>query len=37
LLAIAKHCRKIGEPVPERGDWNKLQVRGMTRARAPTR
>ena len=25
-VAIAKHCRKLGVPVPERGHWNKLQV-----------
>ena len=25
-VAIAKHCRKLGVPVPERGYWNKLQV-----------
>jgi hypothetical protein len=23
-VAIAKHCRKMGIPVPERGYWNKL-------------
>lgn len=26
-VAIAKHCGKLGVPVPERGYWNKLQVR----------
>jgi hypothetical protein len=25
-VAIAKHCRKLGVPVPERGYWNKLQA-----------
>jgi hypothetical protein len=25
-VAIAKHCRKSGAPVPERGYWNKRQV-----------
>jgi len=25
-VAIAKHCRKLGIPVPERGYWNKLQA-----------
>lgn len=25
-VAIAKHCRKIGVPVPERGYWAKLQA-----------
>jgi hypothetical protein len=25
-VAIAKHCRKLGVPVPERGYWNKLQL-----------
>ena len=25
-VAIAKHCHKLGLPVPERGYWNKLQV-----------
>jgi hypothetical protein len=25
-VALAKHCRKIGVPVPERGYWNKLQA-----------
>jgi hypothetical protein len=25
-VAIAKHCRKVGVPVPERGYWNKLQA-----------
>ena len=25
-VAIAKHCRKLGVPVPERSYWNKLQV-----------
>jgi hypothetical protein len=25
-VAIAKHCRKLGVPVAERGYWNKLQV-----------
>jgi len=25
-VAIAKHCRKLGVPVPERGHWNKPQV-----------
>jgi hypothetical protein len=24
--AIAKHCRKLGVPVPEPGYWNKLQA-----------
>ncbi|MCC6777934.1 MAG: hypothetical protein IT537_15075 [Hyphomicrobiales bacterium] len=23
-VAIAKHCRKVGVPVPKRGYWNKL-------------
>jgi hypothetical protein len=25
-VAVAKHCRKIGVPVPERGYWAKLQA-----------
>jgi hypothetical protein len=25
-VAIAKHCRKLGIPIPERGYWNKLQA-----------
>jgi hypothetical protein len=25
-VAIAKHCRKVDVPVPERGYWNKLQA-----------
>jgi hypothetical protein len=25
-IAIAKHCRKLGVPVPERGYWNKLRA-----------
>jgi hypothetical protein len=25
-VAIAKHCRKLGVPVPKRGYWNKLQA-----------
>jgi hypothetical protein len=25
-VAIAKHCRKIDIPVPERGYWNKRQT-----------
>ena len=25
-VAIAKHCRKLGMPVPKRGYRNKLQV-----------
>jgi hypothetical protein len=25
-LAIAKHCRKLGVPVPERGYSNKVQA-----------
>jgi hypothetical protein len=25
-VAIAKHCRKLGVPVPERGYWNKLHA-----------
>lgn len=33
-VAIAKHCRRIGVPVPERGYWNKLQA-GHTVTRTP--
>jgi hypothetical protein len=35
-VAIAKHCRKSGIPVPERGYWNKVQA-GMkvTQAELP--
>lgn len=25
-VAIAKHCRRVGVPVPQRGYWNKLQA-----------
>lgn len=33
-VAIAKHCRKVGVPVPERGYWNKLQA-GKKAVRTP--
>lgn len=33
-VAIAKHCRKAGIPVPERGYWNKLQA-GQKVTRTP--
>jgi hypothetical protein len=32
-VAIAKHCRKVGVPVPQRGYWNKLQAgKGVAKA-----
>jgi hypothetical protein len=37
-VAIAKHCRKIGVPIPERGYWNKLQAgKNVTKAALPVR
>src|SRR6185295_14421040 len=37
-VAIAKHCRKLGVPVPERGYWNKLHVgKEVVRAELPPR
>jgi hypothetical protein len=33
-VAIAKTCRKVGVPIPERGYWNKLQA-GHKVARTP--
>lgn len=37
-VAIAKHCRKLGVPVPERGYWNKLQAgKPVTKAALPER
>ena len=33
-VAIAKHCRNLGIPVPRRGYWNKLHA-GKTVARTP--
>jgi hypothetical protein len=37
-VAIAKHCRKIGVPVPERGYWNKLQAgQKVTKTALPER
>jgi hypothetical protein len=37
-VAIAKHCRKLGVPVPERGYWNKLQARKpVTKTALPER
>lgn len=37
-VAIAKHCRKLGVPVPERGYWNKLQAgKPVTKTALPER
>jgi hypothetical protein len=37
-VAVAKHCRKLGVPVPERGYWNKLQAgKPVTKAVLPER
>lgn len=37
-VAIAKHCRKLGVPVPERGYWNKLQAgKSVTKTALPER
>ncbi|ODR95232.1 hypothetical protein AUC70_05925 [Methyloceanibacter stevinii] len=37
-VALAKHCRKLGIPVPERGYWNKLQAgKPVIRAQLPER
>lgn len=37
-VAIAKHCRKLGIPVPERGYWNKLQAgKPVTKTTLPDR
>jgi len=37
-VAIAKHCRKLGVPVPERGYWNKLQAgKPVTKTALPDR
>jgi len=37
-VAIAKHCRKMGIPVPERGYWNKLQAgKNVTKTALPVR
>ncbi len=37
-VAIAKHCRKMEIPVPERGYWNKLQAgKNVTKALLPDR
>lgn len=37
-VALAKHCRKLGIPVPERGFWNKLQAgKSVIRAKLPER
>lgn len=37
-VAIAKHCRKIGVPIPKRGYWNKRQAgHGVKRTPLPER
>jgi len=37
-VAVAKHCRKLGVPVPERGYWNKLQAgKSVTKTALPER
>src|ERR1041384_7379939 len=37
-VAIAKHCRKVGVPVPARGYWNKLRVgKPVIKAKLPAR
>ena len=37
-VAIAKHCRKLGIPVPARGYWNRLQAgKNVTKTALPVR